>query len=71
MPNFSRRPPRSFLSVLRRERLRRLQQAFGEKCIEFATRSVTVTSIGVEANAAAADAAEDDLAQQGQQPLPV
>lgn len=53
--------------VMRREMLRRLQQAFAENGIEFAKRSVTVTSNGADINAAAADAAEDDPAQQSQQ----
>jgi len=57
--------------VMRREMLRRLQQAFAENGIEFAKRSVTVTSHGVDANAAAAEAAEDDPAPQGQQALSV
>jgi len=57
--------------VMRREMLRRLQQAFAENGIEFAKRSVTVTSNGGDANAAAADAAEDDPVQQGQQAAPV
>jgi len=57
--------------VLRREMLRRLQQAFAENGIEFAKRSVTVTSHGADANAAAAEAAEDDPAPQGQQALSV
>jgi len=55
--------------VMRREMLRLLQQAFAENGIEFAKRSVTVTSNGADTNAAAADAAEDDGTQQGQ-PLP-
>ena len=55
--------------MMRREMLRLLQQAFAENGIEFAKRSVTVTSNGADTNAAAADAAEDDGTQQGQ-PLP-
>ena len=51
--------------VMRREMLRLLQQAFAENGIEFAKRSVTVTSNGADTNAAAADAAEDDGTQQG------
>jgi len=54
--------------VMRREMLRRLQQAFAENGIEFAKRSVIVTSSGSDAAAAAADSADNDAVQSGQQP---
>jgi small-conductance mechanosensitive channel len=57
--------------VMRREMLRRLQQAFAENGIEFAKRSVTVTSSSAEALAAAADGADDDAAKPDQQAIPV
>jgi small-conductance mechanosensitive channel len=49
--------------VMRREMLRRLQQAFAENGIEFAKRSVTVTSNCNRGLAAAAESAEDDPVQ--------
>lgn len=49
--------------VMRREILRRLQQAFAENGIEFAKRSVTVTGNGSDIAAAAAESAEDDPVQ--------
>lgn len=54
--------------VMRREMLRRLQQAFAEHGIEFAKRSVTVSSNDFQSDtaaaAAAAEGAEDDTHQQ-------
>lgn len=56
--------------VMRREMLRRMQEAFARNGIEFAKRSVTVTSNGAETAGAAADAAENEMTPQTPNTLP-